>query len=366
MGTSAPTPCPKCHVPSLEYADAKVCACEICGEINQRLIPPPRTEKMDWWLILGLPALVTFANLFLVALVDLWLPVWCNTTIGVAALLGPGVLLLVFLLIKNLREDQRARAADREHTKLRDAAQARHKQWNADRTAAVRAIWATRQDTASRLALLNHVRGTDEWLITLVEESDTDAVAQKALDRIASPAQLELLLTRPLPAGRLETVKARQTALAEEIRKRTKEEEARREAKRLAKERDDDAAKKRALDEAVAQLIKNAAKAPAKTAGTTPGIILFGLDGTRPPQAEALIAIKMFAMASGNAHLMMGGIPQCIAALPAEPESDDPIVEAYQRAATRDGWKPIRPTCKIVSGGGKRLAIAYPEAEQLK
>lgn len=373
MATPAPAPCPKCHVPSLEFSDAKICACEICGEVNQRLLPAKRTEEIDWWVTLGLPALATFANLFVLALVDIWLPVWRNPSIGLAALLAPGALLLVFLLSKALLADQRARAADREHTRLRTAGEARHKRWAADRTAAVRALWATRQDTASRLALLDHVRGADEWLSALVEELDTNAVARKALDHISSPAQLESLLTRPLPAERVEAVKARQTALAEETRRRTMEEQARLEAKRLAKERaaeeakarDREQAAKRAVDEAIAQSHKKAPDEPSKTSATTPGIVLFGLDGTRPAQAEAVAAIMMFAMASGNTHLLMGGIPQYMATLPSEPESEEPIVDEYQRIAKRAGWNPIRPTCKMVSGGGKRLAIAYPEAAQL-
>lgn len=363
-------------MPSLGFADAKVCACEICGEINQRILPAERTEKMDWWVVLGLPALATFANFFVIGLADNWFPVWKTPAIGLAALLTPGCLLFLFLLAKALLADRRARAADRERTRLLEAGQARRKQWSADPTAAVRAIWDTRQDAASRRALLGHVRNDDEWLCTLAAELDTDAVAETAIDRISSPERLESLLSRQLPARRAEAVKARQSALAEKARKRAEEDMAKREAKKKAEERAAEEAKarkreqeaaeaKRVIDEAIAQAGRKATEAPAKATATTPGIVLFGVDGTRPAQAEAAAAIMMFAMASGNAHLLMGGIPQYIASLPSEPEDEEPIVDSYRQIAQRAGWKSIRPTCKWISGGGKRLAIAYPEIGQL-
>jgi len=99
--------------------------------------------------------------------------------------------------------------------------------------------------------------------------------------------------------------------------------------------------------------------------GTTPGIIIFGLDGRIPNSAEGMAAITLYAMHSGNAHLMMGGIPKICAQLPAEPDTEAEVVAAYQKIARESGWKVITPECKTIRGGGGSKIIAYPQTEQL-
>lgn len=99
--------------------------------------------------------------------------------------------------------------------------------------------------------------------------------------------------------------------------------------------------------------------------GTTPGVVVFGLDGKMPTSVEGMAAITLFAMHSGNAHLMMDAIPKTCAFLPAEPDTEAEVVAAYQRIARSSGWKVITPECKTIRGGGGSRVIAYPAPEQL-
>jgi|GEM_PF-2646705 len=99
--------------------------------------------------------------------------------------------------------------------------------------------------------------------------------------------------------------------------------------------------------------------------GTTPGVVIFGLDNRIPSSADGMAAIMMFGMSSGNAHLMMGGIPKVCARLPSEPDNEAVVVAAYQSIARNSGWKVIVPECKAIRGGGGSKIIAYPRPEQL-
>ncbi len=98
--------------------------------------------------------------------------------------------------------------------------------------------------------------------------------------------------------------------------------------------------------------------------GTTPGVVFFSLDGTLPDETVASMQISMFAMTSGNAHLMMDAVPKMIGSLPAVPESDDEVAAAYRRLAERLHWKPIDPTVQVIFKAGVPVfAIAFPQPE---
>ncbi len=171
---------------------------------------------------------------------------------------------------------------------------------------------------------------------------ENEIVALAAAKRLQDPAAMERLAegaatanVRTLAKGNLE--KARKAA-------------ERREAERQAAEsRREDEARRKAED---------------AKAGTTPGVIFFSLDGTLPDQSAATTQITMFAMRSGNAHLMMDGIPKMLGSLPSVPDSDDVVAQAYRRMAERLHWKRIDPTVQaIFKAGVPVFAIAFPQPE---
>lgn len=107
-------------------------------------------------------------------------------------------------------------------------------------------------------------------------------------------------------------------------------------------------------------------KAEEAKAGTTPGVIFFSLDGTLPDQSVATTQITMFAMKTGNAHLMMDGVPKMLGSLPTVPDSNDEVADAYRRMAERLHWKRIDPTVQaIFKAGVPVFALAFPRPEDL-
>ncbi len=110
--------------------------------------------------------------------------------------------------------------------------------------------------------------------------------------------------------------------------------------------------------------IDGAPKPSAPAAGTkTPGVIIYSFTGSLPDQSAALVAMNMFAMSSGNVHLMMGGIPILVGALSGVPDDEEIIVRDYRRTAAKEGWRDIRPTCQIIYHGGEAtFGIAFPQA----
>lgn len=178
--------------------------------------------------------------------------------------------------------------------------------------------------------------------LVVLAAGENEIVAVAAAKRLQDGAAMEKLAE----SAATEKVRALAKGNLEKARKAAERREAERQA---AESRREDEARRKAED---------------AKAGTTPGVIFFSLDGTLPDQSVATTQITMFAMRSGNAHLMMDGVPKMLGILPAVPDSNDEVADAYRRMAERLRWKRIDPTVQAIFQAGVPIfAIAFPQPE---
>ncbi len=134
------------------------------------------------------------------------------------------------------------------------------------------------------------------------------------------------------------------------------EEEKKTEERRLAKE---DEKRKAAAEKALEKKAAAAHYASLKI----PGVVVYTPNFASMKQTEAVTAIMMFALQSGNAHLMMDSIPKFTMSLFGELSGETIVEKSYNRFAQREGWRPITPQIQFAfKEGVAQYAIAFPSA----
>lgn len=128
------------------------------------------------------------------------------------------------------------------------------------------------------------------------------------------------------------------------------------EERRIAKEEEE---RKRATQKALEK--KEAAERFASL--KIPGVVVYTPNYTSMKQTEAVTAIMMFALQSGNPHLMLDSVPKFTMCLFGELSGETIVEAAYKRAVEREGWRPITPQIQFAfKEGVAQYAIAFPSA----
>jgi len=187
---------------------------------------------------------------------------------------------------------------------------------------------------------------TTEKIRKLIEGERLLAVRKGIIARVSSRDVLQELSGSDIDPILKKAVEDRLVKLDEEDRKAEERRQAQQEAKRKKAEEEAREAK---------------ATAERKAAGTTPGVIVFSGGYNRMSDADAVTAIMMFALKSGNPHLMMDSIPKFSLPLFGELGGEEIVRAAYKRSIEREGWRPITPQIQFAfKEGVPQFAIAFP------
>lgn len=187
---------------------------------------------------------------------------------------------------------------------------------------------------------------TTATILKLIEGERLRAVQKGIIARVTSEDILKELSSRDIDPILKKTAEERMTKLAEEAKKAAK-----RKLARQVEEREQ-AAERARMKKAEAERIASM---------KTPGVVIYSPGYSCMPDSEAVAAIMMFALQSGNPHLMLDSVPKLSLPLFGELSGETIIQSAYKDLVIRKSWRPISPQIQFAfKQGVAQYAIAFP------